>query len=126
MKREQIDNTMCQAIWGDTDVSWEMQLALNTTGGLLCLWSEKSFKVERKVSGRGFILLERVWTREVQKVYIANIYATCDTQNKRALWESLRKLKNLNPNGLWCLLGDFNSVKNPLERVGVSRGGGGG
>ena len=64
MKREQIDNTMCQAIWGDTDVSWEMQLALNTTGGLLCLWSEKSFKVERKVSGRGFILLERVWTRE--------------------------------------------------------------
>ena len=122
-KREQIDNTMCQAIWGDVDVSWEMQPASNTAGGLLCLWSENSFKVERKVSGRGFIFLEGVWTREAQEVHIVNIYAPCDIQNKRALWESLRQLKNLSPNGLWCLLGDFDSVRNPSERVGISQRG---
>ncbi|KAH1248182.1 putative ribonuclease H protein [Glycine max] len=29
----------------------------------------------------------------------------------------------MNPNGLWCLVGDFNSVRSPSERVGVSQQG---
>lgn len=89
----------------------------------MCIWSEKSFKVERKVSGRGFILLEEVWIGEDHKLIIANIYALCDPSSKRALWESLKQLKNLNPTGLWCLLGDFNNVRNPAERVGLSQRG---
>ena len=122
-KREQIDNTICQALWGDAEVSWEMQPASNTAGGLLCLWSEKTFKVERKVTGRGFIMLEGVWIGEAQKVHIVNIYVPCDIHNKRVLWDSIKQLKNLSPDGLWCLLGDFNSVRNPSERVGMSQRG---
>ncbi|KAL5161297.1 hypothetical protein HKD37_07G018608 [Glycine soja] len=83
MKKQHIEIKLCQSMWGDTDVTWEILLATNTTGGLLCLWSEKSFNVERR-------------------------------------------LKDLNPRGLWCLLGDFNSVRNASERVGVSQRGGGG
>ena len=49
-----------------------------------------NFNVERRVSGRGFILLEGVWRKEAQKVIIVNIYASCDSQNKRILWESLK------------------------------------
>ena len=48
-KKQQIDSTMCQSLWGDSDVSWEIQPASNTAGGLLCLWSDKSFKVDRRV-----------------------------------------------------------------------------
>ena len=99
-KKEQIKKTMCQALWRDPDVSWEMQPASNTTGGLLCLWSEKAFKMERKVSGRGFILLEGVWIQEAQKVHILNIYSPCDITNKRLLWDSIRQLKNLSHRGL--------------------------
>ena len=82
-----------------------------------------NFNVERRVSGRGFILLEGVWRKEAQKVIIVNIYASCDSQNKRILWESLKQLKDLNPRSLWCLLGDFNSVRNVSKRVGVSQRG---
>jgi len=89
----------------------------------LCLWNEQAFKVERKVTGRGFILLEGVWTQEAQKVFIVNIYAPCDVHSKGALWDSVRQLKNLNPAGLWCLLGDFNSIRHPSERVACLRGG---
>uniref|UniRef100_A0A0R0GJJ8 DUF4283 domain-containing protein n=1 Tax=Glycine max TaxID=3847 RepID=A0A0R0GJJ8_SOYBN len=37
-KKEVIDNALCQALWGDAEVSWEMQPTTNTTGGILCMW----------------------------------------------------------------------------------------
>lgn len=40
------------------------------------------------------------------------------------LWESIRQLKSLGPAGLWCFLGDFNNIRHPSERVGVSHRGG--
>ena len=49
---------MCQALWGDSEVSWEAQQALNSAGEILCLWSENSFKLDRKVIGQGFVMLE--------------------------------------------------------------------
>lgn len=61
-KKDNTDKTMCQALWGDSDLSWESQLALNSAGGLLCIWNNQAFKVERRASSRGFIFLEGVWT----------------------------------------------------------------
>lgn len=119
-KREQIDKTMCQALWGNTELSQEIQPATNTAGGLLCIWNEQVFKVEKRVIGTGFILLEGVLTQEMQKICIINIYAPCDV-NKRALQESIRQIKNLDPSGLWCILGDFNSIKHPSERVSATQ-----
>lgn len=122
-KREQVDKKTCQSLWGDDDVCWEALPAENTAGGLLCVWNDKRFKLESKISGRGFILLDGVWINEAQRVHIINLYAPCEIQNKRELWESLKLHKSLNPNGLWCLVGDFNSIRSPSERVGVSQQG---
>lgn len=29
---------ICEAIWGDTDMSWKAEPAVNKAGGLLCIW----------------------------------------------------------------------------------------
>jgi len=108
---------------GDPEVSWEMQPAYNTTSRILCIWSEKTFKLERKVIDNGFILLEGQWIKEAQQVHIVSIYSPCDIQNKRALWDSVRQMKNLNPGGLWCILGDFNNIRNSFERLGTCQRG---
>ena len=122
-KKEQIDKAMCQVMWGDLDVGWEYQPAINTAGGLLCIWNEQAFKAEQRVRGRGFILLEGVWTQENQKASIVNIYSPCDSQNKRELWDSLKQLRQHDPEGLWCFLGDFDSIRHHSEREGVSHRG---
>ena len=44
-KKEMVGKAMCQALWRDVEVSWGMQSANNTAGGILCLWSEKSFRL---------------------------------------------------------------------------------
>ena len=95
---------------------WESQPATNTVGGLLCIWNEKSFKVERRVTGRGFILLEGVWHQDMHKTFILNVYAPCDAIGKRELWDAIRQLKNLQVAGMWCILGDFNNIRHPSEK----------
>ena len=120
-KKEVIEKTMCQALWGDPVVSWEMQPTVNSAGGLLCLWGEKKFKLERKVSGNEFIRMTGQWIREAVQVNIVSIYSPCDIQNKRMLWDVIKQLKSANQGGLWCISGDFNNIRDPAERIGVSQ-----
>ena len=92
-KKEFIDKAMCQAIWGDAEVSWEMQPATNTAGSILCMWCENSFRLQRKVIGNGFIFLEGELVREAQQINIITIYSPCDIHGKRSLWEAVKHLK---------------------------------
>lgn len=110
-------------MWGDPDVSWELPQANNLAGGILCMWSERSFKLERKTIGEGFIWLTGQWTKEAVQVHIVAIYSPCDVQNKRILWNAIKQLKSSIQGGLWCILGDFNNIRHPSERVGVSQRG---
>ena len=123
IKRNTIENSWCQTMWGDPDVSWAMQPANNLAGGILCMWSEKSFKLERKVIGEGFIWLIGQWLKEAVQVHIVAVYSPCDVQNKRILWNTIKQLKSSIQGGLWCILGDFNNIRHPSERVGVSQRG---
>lgn len=102
-------------------MNWESQSTINTASGLLCVWNKQTFKGEMRVSGRGYILLEGTWTQEMQKIFIVNVYAPCDAACKRILWDSIRQLKSLAPTGLWCILGDFNSIRHPFERVSMTQ-----
>lgn len=124
-KKEVIDKFMCQALWGDSEVSWEAQSASHSVSGILCLWSEKSFKLERKFIGSGFIMLVGKWLQEAQQIHIINIYSPCDIQNKRVLWDSVKQLKNQTQEGLWCIVGDFNNIRTPSERSGICQRGSG-
>jgi len=120
-KKELIDKAMCQAIWGDAEVSWEMQPAINSAGGILCMWCDKAFRLQRKVIGTGFIFLQGELIREAQQINIITIYSPCDIHGKRLLWEAVKQLKDTAAGVLWCILGDFNSIRVPEERFGSSQ-----
>ena len=54
-KKEMLDRTMCQALWGNSEVKWAANPAVNSAGGILCIWSESSFELEKEVIGSRFI-----------------------------------------------------------------------
>lgn len=120
-KKEIVDKIMCQAIWGDKDISLAMQPANNSAGGILCIWNVHIFKLERKHTETGFIYLEGTLVSEGVKVNIVNVYSPCDVILKDNLWEQIRQIRNANMGGLWCILGDFNNIRRPMERVGSSQ-----
>ena len=91
--------------------------------GILCIWNDNRFKVERRSIGVGFIMLTGKWKQESQPVHLINIYSPCNLQDKRMLWENIRQLKYQSPEGYWCIVGDFNNIRNAAERMGSSQRG---
>ena len=117
-KRDSIDKALCQALWGHSDFDWKWFPAVNTAGGLLCVRNNNNFQVDIKIAERGFIMLEGVWLVESQRVVVANIYAFGELESKRQLWQRLYLMKNQSQVQCWCLVGDFNCIKHPAERMG--------
>ncbi|KAL5144990.1 LINE-1 retrotransposable element ORF2 protein [Glycine soja] len=119
-KKESMDKDVCKALWGCSDFDWECVPAVNTAGGLLCVWDSFNFRVESKIAERGFIMLEGVWRAEDHRLVVVNIYAACDLAAKRLLWQRLSDLKRQSQVQSWCLVGDFNCIRNPDERMGTN------
>ena len=102
-KKEAIKRSMCQALWGESEVRWEAQPSSNSVGGILYMWSEKTFMLETKIIGTGFIMLIGKWREEAQTIKIIDIYSPCDIQSKRVLRDSIKQLKNHSPKGFWYI-----------------------
>ena len=120
-KKDNFTKLICQNIWGDFNVSWDSVPSVHTVGGLLCMWNNSDFEVDRRVKGRNFLMLVGTWIKDNLKLFIVNVYAPCHLAGKRDLWEELRQLKASNPEGLWCFLRDFNSIRSQDERTGSSQ-----
>ena len=120
-KKENFTKLICQNIWGDSNVSWDSVPSVQTARGLLCMWNNSDFEVDRRVKGRNFLMLVGTWIKDNLKLFIVNVYAPCHLAGKRDLWEELRQLKASNPEGLWCFLRDFNSIRSQDERTGSSQ-----
>lgn len=58
------------------------------------------------------------WIKEAQQINIVTIYLPFDIHNKIVLWDSVKQLKDSLSGGLWCILGYFNSIRDPDERFG--------
>ena len=56
---------------------------------------------------------------------MVNVCSPCNLEGKRRLWKELLDYKNSSNVSRWCIVGDFNSVRNRNERVGSSNNGGG-
>ena len=52
---------------------------------------------------------------------MVNIYVPCDLVGKRQLWHNLSSRKMQSQDNCWCLVGDFNCIRHPLERMGSNR-----
>ena len=68
-------------------------------------------------------MLTGKWKQESQPVHLINIYSPCNLQDKRMLWENIRQLKYQSPEGYWCIVGDFNNIRNAADRMGSSQRG---
>ncbi|KAL5171309.1 hypothetical protein HKD37_11G032808 [Glycine soja] len=110
-----------KAIWGDSTAQWDYVPSVQAAGGLLCMWNNSTLEVVRRVKSRSFLMLEGRCILNDQRLVIVNVYAPCDLDGKKALWDDLRQLKVSNPGGLWCVLGDFNSIRSAEERVSLSQ-----
>ncbi|KAL5168952.1 putative ribonuclease H protein [Glycine soja] len=86
-KKDFLDKTSCQFLWGQSDLDWEWQPAINAAGGLGCIWDNNKFQVDFRCSDKDYIMLGGVWLPQMQRVVVINLYAPCDNfEAKLSKW----------------------------------------
>jgi len=64
--------------------------------------------------------LEGKWGEENLLLTLVNVYSSCVYSEKKIMWEELLKCRRDDENKVWCMIGDFNAVRKPDERKGLS------
>ncbi|KAL6542758.1 hypothetical protein OROHE_010278 [Orobanche hederae] len=107
-----------QALWGNTDVEWKAKDAQGLAGGIWISWKVEKFKLTNCWMTNGVVGVEGEW-RDIGKPNgVANIYSLYEVRGKVELCNDLsQKVSNSNISP-WCLIGDFNEVKDFSERKG--------
>lgn len=62
-----------------------------------------------------------VWNKSSLTCTVINVYAPCNFNDKKQLWDVLKMSRNGFAGDLWCVIGYFNSVKCSSERRGVGQ-----
>jgi hypothetical protein len=76
--------------------------------------------IQRKNIMEHAIWLEGEWGGEKKRVNFLNVYAPCDTRRKQVLWAELKNVILAKKEERWCVLGDFNAIREESERRGAN------
>ncbi|GKV29208.1 hypothetical protein SLEP1_g38154 [Rubroshorea leprosula] len=119
-KLEHVDKKLCRSIWGFENMDWIAKQAEGQSGGLISIWNSDVFRKHKNFEGDGYIAVFGFWGLEGTPVNIVNVYAPCEMQGKRRLWEDLKRLIHEQKGNL-CVMGDFNAIKCKEEFAGSRR-----
>ncbi|WJX38360.1 hypothetical protein P8452_26031 [Trifolium repens] len=111
---------MCRRLWGNDNVSWCYNPALGRSGGLVTLWDSDRGKLLYSFQGQGFLGVVLEWGEKNIRCIVLNVYAPCNLEAKKQLWVDLIVARRTHMADLWCMLGDFNSVREATERRGAA------
>lgn len=75
------------------------------------------FVADAVLPGGGYLGVYGSWKGCHVKVTIFNVYGPQEAAAKRVLWSNLLRIRAENDSP-WCLMGDFNAVRQPGERKG--------
>ncbi|XP_057452691.1 uncharacterized protein LOC130744534 [Lotus japonicus] len=115
-----IDASFCQRLWGNEECEYLYSPAINRGGGLLCIWRKGNFVVEESNCNPRWIYLKGKWGGSGETYAFINVYAPCSSEEKRQLWGELVNCRRRSAADCWCVLGYFNSVRDPNERKGIT------
>lgn len=93
--------------------------AVGRAGGILTFWDEKKFTCISAWNVEGAIIVNGWWKATSDEVCIINVYAPCCREGKASLWDRLGMVVTQVSGVGVCLVGDFNSIIDPRERVGL-------
>lgn len=74
--------------------------------------------------GKRFIVVEGKWVHEGKKVVLINVYALNNLLGQKIIWDEIFELRNIFSKA-WIIGGNFNMVRNRIERIncsGIERG----
>uniref|UniRef100_A0A251V012 Putative RNA-directed DNA polymerase, eukaryota n=1 Tax=Helianthus annuus TaxID=4232 RepID=A0A251V012_HELAN len=115
-QKEEIDSSLLSRFWGNSEFSWEFVGAAGRSGGLVCIWNPKVFRISGVVKHRHFLSLNGFLIGSNKEINVVNVYAPHSISEKKVVWNSICEVIS-SGSGQWVLLGDFNAVRFPEDRL---------
>lgn len=120
-KLEVMEDRVCRATWGNSEVDWVYKASEGRSGGMLSIWNAAIFCKSSSWFMRGALIVNGVLIKDGTRCCIVNVYAPCVEQEQNELWQALQVLVEQNQDVCVCIVGDFNTIRFREERVGRSR-----
>ncbi|PWA36913.1 RNA-directed DNA polymerase, eukaryota [Artemisia annua] len=111
------DRMPIRRLWGRGRVEHVAVDSCGRSGGLLCMWDPNVFEMTSSISDRNFILVHGILKGCGTKLNVINVYSPQGLPEKRDLWNSILGFVT-SSEGLKVVMGDFNEVRCPEERLG--------
>lgn len=81
------------------------------------MWRSNHFFLSRFLNEKNYSVIEGEWRVGVGvQVIIENIYSSGSLKEKKLTWEDNSEIRRSHSNRVWCVVGDFNSIRARRER----------
>lgn len=120
-KMETLSEKDGKCVWRSDGVLWSAEGAVGRSGGILTFWKDNKLCCTSHWNLGGAVAVNGSWRASGEELCIINVYAPCQLNGKLLLWDrlSLVVVQRSDPN--LCIIGDFNSILEEVERVGLGR-----
>lgn len=110
-------DSMKDAIWPVNGHGWIESPSIGQSGGLLFFWDSTIISKREPLASKHWIWFKRVLINENCIFNIINIYSPPDLNEKISLLLEISNLINRCHGEPFCILGDFNCIRNEFEKV---------
>ncbi|KAJ9559912.1 hypothetical protein OSB04_005072 [Centaurea solstitialis] len=117
-KCESVSSLWVSKLWGQKDFDFVCVNSIGQSGGILLSWDTVYFNKDSVIKGTHFCGAIGAWQNVDIKVGLINVYAPQSHSLKAGLWNDLTALLKDHTEVIWVIMGDFNAVRFPEERMG--------
>jgi len=112
-----ISKEHCYYLWGSNEIEWMENGAVNNAGGIITRWRRSSFDMIRYFNGKSYSVIEGIWkVGDDVQLMIMNVYSSRSLKAWKEVWDEISELMKSQQNRVWCVGGDFNSIRRKKER----------
>ncbi|XP_050232969.1 uncharacterized protein LOC126681474 [Mercurialis annua] len=112
-KKETFDDFGIRLLWPNLDFDYSFDPSIGASVGLLCIWNLKFISPSRIIKANRWISLDFVWL-DIHIRFVLVYAGNCSTE-RASLWRDI--LPELNTDFLCIVVGDFNEILDPSERL---------
>ena len=118
-KLDNTNSTVVKSLWGSPFVDWAVLDAIHTAGGIWLAWDRRLFEKVDYFVGRFSVSVLLKGVVDGFEWVCSGVYGPSDDSARKDMWVELDSMR-LQWISAWCLIGDFNIIIYPVEKLGCN------
>lgn len=106
---------LIDSFWKSSEFDFASVKSDGRSGGIISVWDKNVFEVVHIMEETSCLVTVGRWINKECLVGFINVYGPRDEAQRKILWHKIQSIMS-RVDAKWCILGDFNEVRNTGER----------